>query len=180
MNVLQQYFQTLARYNRWANARLTEGVSAVAETAEGEALLRRPLDLPMGSLWITLNHLLVADRLWLHRITGIGPTYPSLDQEIAPTLDDYRRERAAEDDRIVDLIPALDGIDERVISYSRVDGTPLTTPLRFIMAHLFNHATHHRSQVFSALRQAGTVVQPLDLIYYLRDHEPTDHQKSLL
>ena len=68
------YFVTLARYNAWANRRLYR---ACGRLSESEYLRDR---LPaFGSLHATLNHILVADRVWLARIEGRTP--PGLDLE---------------------------------------------------------------------------------------------------
>jgi len=65
---------TFARYNQWANERV---FSAIA-TLDDEAY-RRDVGLFFGSIHRTLNHLLVADRIWMYRLTGKGPTYDKLD-----------------------------------------------------------------------------------------------------
>ena len=61
-------FRQLAAYNGWANLRLYGAALELAEEA-----YRRPTGVFFGSLHGTLNHLLVADRVWLKRLTGIDP-----------------------------------------------------------------------------------------------------------
>jgi uncharacterized damage-inducible protein DinB len=48
-------------------------------------------------------------------------------------------------------------------------GEENTTPLRFVLAHIFNHQTHHRGQVHALVKEAGREPPPLDLVYYLRE-----------
>ena len=59
-------------------------------------------------------------------------------------------------------------LPERV-RYQRIDGAPMDMPLAPILAHLFNHATHHRGQVTAAAHRLGLRVQELDIPYFLHD-----------
>ena len=69
---MKGYFQQLAKYNQWANGRL---YAAVLELPN--ELYRKPTGVFFGSLHGTLNHLLLTDRLWLKRLTGIGEELPN-------------------------------------------------------------------------------------------------------
>jgi hypothetical protein len=60
--MLQELFQRFARYNAWANRRL---YAACAELDPAEYHRQRPAFF--GSIHRTLNHILVADRLWVAR-----------------------------------------------------------------------------------------------------------------
>lgn len=57
----------LAGYNAWANQRLYEAVLSLEEEQQW-----RDLGLFFRSLGGTLNHILVADRVWMKRFTGEG------------------------------------------------------------------------------------------------------------
>jgi uncharacterized damage-inducible protein DinB len=59
---MKAHFVMMANYNEWANARLFR----VAGTLE-EALYRKEVGAYFRSLHGTLNHLLVADRIWMRR-----------------------------------------------------------------------------------------------------------------
>ena len=56
-----------AAYNSWANARVYEAAAALDEEA-----FRRDTGAFFKSMMGTLNHILVADRIWLKRMTGEG------------------------------------------------------------------------------------------------------------
>ena len=60
-------FEQLAAYNRWANARLYEAALALSDSD-----YRRDVGAFFKSLHGTLNHLLVADRIWMKRLAGEG------------------------------------------------------------------------------------------------------------
>ena len=79
------YFQALARYNRWMNDKL---YAAAAELDDAER--KRDRGAFFKSIHATLNHLLLADRVWMARFTGVkvedgglGPGgIRTLDQEL--------------------------------------------------------------------------------------------------
>lgn len=68
------YARVMARCNRWMNEKLY----AVAEELTDEER-KRDRGAFSGSIHRTLNHLLLADRVWLGRFTGASctPTSPS-------------------------------------------------------------------------------------------------------
>ena len=160
------YFQHLARYNAWANRRLY----AVAETLTTEALaLPRPAAF-FRSIIGTLNHLLVGDRIWMHRFEDGGPTHSRLDDEPFPRLCDLKAAREVEDERIVAYAKTL--TVERLaapFSYRSIGGFPQQQPLWQALAHFFNHQTHHRGQAHALLKDAGKQPPPLDLVLFQRD-----------
>jgi uncharacterized damage-inducible protein DinB len=41
-------------------------------------------------------------------------------------------------------------------------------PFAATLAHVFNHATHHRGQITAALTAAGHAAPELDLVYLLQ------------
>ena len=104
-----RHFRTFARYNAWANARLYAACGALSEAAY---LAERPVFF--GSIHRTLNHVLVGDRLWLGRITGVPAGIPTLDTELFPDRDALRAAREAEDARIIGLVDGYD--DARLLA----------------------------------------------------------------
>lgn len=122
-----------------------------------------------GSIHATLNHILVADRVWMGRFESVPSSIERLDQILHDAFADLRAAREAEDARILGFIG---GLNEQAIAatlhYRNMAGEPQETPLGWTLAHVFNHQTHHRGQVHGML--SGTPVAPpsLDLIYFLR------------
>ena len=53
--------------------------------------------------------------------------------------------------------------------FSGAAGRELTRPRALIVAHIFNHQTHHRGQVHAALTAAGQRTGDLDLPFILPD-----------
>jgi uncharacterized damage-inducible protein DinB len=163
------YFRTLARYNQWANRRL---YAACAQLSEAEYM--KPRAAFFGSIHGTLNHNLVGDRVWMGRITGHESGIKSLDQILYGDFAGLRVAREAEDAQIINVIDAMDlPTLNTTLRYKPLTGnSTAATPMRFVLAHLFNHATHHRGQAHGLLSQTSVPPPPLDLPYYLREAMP--------
>ena len=161
---LKAHFTTFAHYNSWANTKLLDAAAAAGDdgfAAEGGAFF--------GSLAGTLNHLLVGDRMWLRRITGVGPAHTRLDELPYPDLAAFRPARAAEDARLIAVVDALtEDALAAPLTYRSVTGHEHRQPLAQVLAHLFNHQTHHRGQAHVLLTRLGQPSVEMDLIYFLR------------
>ncbi len=160
---MKSYFQTLAHYNAWANNRLYTACRALSDP---DYFLDRKAFF--NSIHGTLNHLLVADRIWLGRWSGVDSGLSSLNQILYPDLASLSTARVIEDQKLIDFIDAFDASQmEDLLTYNNLSGSTKTNPWKFLMAHLFNHQTHHRGQVHNMLSQAGQEPPSLDLHYYL-------------
>jgi uncharacterized damage-inducible protein DinB len=162
---MKAHFVMMANYNEWANARLFR----MAHTLE-DALYRKSAGAYFGSLHGTLNHLLVADRIWMHRLTGTGSPPEKLDAILFEDLASLRAARVLEDRRIIAFVQSLDEPDfEEMWDYRTLNGTPYRQRRREILAHLFNHETHHRGQAHAILTGLGVAEpEPLDLLLMQR------------
>ena len=57
----------------------------------------------------------------------------------------------------------------RVIDYRLINGQPGSTPLWHMAQHVVNHASYHRGQITTMLRQIGAApAKPMDLIAFYR------------
>jgi uncharacterized damage-inducible protein DinB len=167
--MMKAHFASFGRYNEWANRLVYDAAAALPD-----ADYRADRGAFFKSLHGTLNHLLVADRIWLQRFTGEGavvdPLYAILHDEFAA----LRAAREAEDRRIVAYV---DGLDETrlagTISYRRVS-TPdvYVQELAPALSHFFNHQTHHRGQAHAILTGLTGRGPELDLLYFQRLQSP--------
>jgi uncharacterized damage-inducible protein DinB len=162
---LKRYFEQMAAYNRWANARLHAAALGIPEEA-----YRRDVGAFFGSLSGTLNHLLVADRMWMRRFTGEGTHPDRLDAIIHDNRKELVAARADEDDRIVAYVGSLDAEAlEATLSYRTSKGVAHEQPLKDPLVHFFNHQTHHRGQAHTILSiVTGAEPPPLDLLVMQR------------
>ncbi|KRG68295.1 DinB family protein [Pseudoxanthomonas dokdonensis] len=168
----QQHFALLARYNQWMNQKLLEvsaSLPAEALSAERGAFF--------GSILGTFNHLLVADTLWLKRL-GASPDHATalqpldaiplparLDQQLFADLAGLAERRQWLDAIIIAWVDGLRGHDlqDGWLVYHDTRGQPHRKSLAGVLAHLFNHQTHHRGQITTLLSQAGADVGVTDL-----------------
>jgi uncharacterized damage-inducible protein DinB len=162
---LHAHLLTLARYHAWATQRLLDALSPLSDEA-----YRRDMGLFFHSVHGTLNHLVVGERhLWWRRFTeGLSPRV-TLDAEVEP-----ERERVAQamGDAARDWSPWVAGLDTArlagTLDYITTRGQPVSLPFAATLAHVFNHATHHRGQVSAALTALGQPAPELDLVYFLQ------------
>ncbi|HSN21705.1 MAG TPA: DinB family protein [Usitatibacter sp.] len=161
MTPLEQ-LHTLARYNRWMNERLY-GCCARLTDAQRKEDVRAFFKSIHG----TLNHLLLADRLWMGRFTGEPFRVKSLDQELYADFAELARERARTDAAIEGWVATLDdaALDGELAYTSMVNPQPRRIAMRLAVAHFFNHQTHHRGQLTTLLSQRGIDPGVTDLMW---------------
>src|SRR5690554_1434467 len=157
--------QVMARYNRWQNRSIYTAADGLQEHQRKE---RRGAFF--GSIHATLNHLLWADRIWMHRIAGWpAPAPKSIVESVAyfESWDALKSERNATDDALVDWADQLnpEALAGNLTWYSGATGREQTRPKGLLIAHLFNHQTHHRGQVHCLLTQLGAKPEATDLAF---------------
>jgi len=163
--LMREHFCRFAGYNAWANGRLYEACGMLPEPA-----YMADRAAFFGSIHGVLNHILVGDRAWIGRLEGVAPEIKSLDEILYDDLATLRCAREKEDGRIVAYVEGLTG--DRLgqdVHYASVAGEQFVTPVGQVLAHVFNHQTHHRGQVHDLLSQTDVAPPPLDLMYYLRE-----------
>jgi uncharacterized damage-inducible protein DinB len=156
-----EYCRTLARYNRWMNEKL---YAVASELTDKERKSDRGAFFK--SIHGTLNHLLLADSVWMARFTGaslqgdrLGPNgIRALDQELYSDFEELRRERTKTDGEFEFWVSVLTA--ERLTAPLRYKrrGVTYDHPLWWSVAHLMSHQTHHRGRVTrrSLCRRAAT------------------------
>ena len=87
MATLKAHFDVLARYNAWANRILYNAVGGLEAQQ-----YRQDCGAYFKSIEGTLNHLLVTDRIWRHRLCGLPDPGYRLDQIL---LEDFPALKAA-------------------------------------------------------------------------------------
>jgi uncharacterized damage-inducible protein DinB len=163
---MKRHFRMMAAYNKWANARIYPASAGLPD-----ADYRADRGAFFGSVHRTLNHILVGDRIWMHRFTGTGETYSELDIVLYDDLQALSAARMAEDERIIGWVGGLSGEDlDGTFSYRTISRpADITQPLAPALSHFFNHQTHHRGQVHALLSGLGVDPPSLDLIMFQRE-----------
>jgi uncharacterized damage-inducible protein DinB len=159
MNPLIPHFQMMARYNRLANERLYD---CCAQLADAERKKNRQAFFK--SIHGTLNHIMVGDRNWMTRFEGGEASSAHLDAILYDDFEELRAARIREDERIERFAASLsDEFLDGEIAYVSNEGKSYRKPVQMLLAHLFNHETHHRGQIHAMLSQAGIATPVLDL-----------------
>jgi len=164
---MKSRYQMFAGYNAWCNERLYDAAATVPD-----ADYRADRGAFFKSLHGTLNHLLVADRMWMRRFTGVGAQPPSLDAILYDDFAGLRAARRTQDTLIGRYIDGLSEADLRgTLRYKTVvNPQTIEQPLAPALDHFFNHQTHHRGQAHGLLSAIlGNDRTPsFDLIFYQR------------
>jgi uncharacterized damage-inducible protein DinB len=149
-------------YNEWATSRLLSAVLALP----GEAL-HRDLGTSFGTLNATLVHMLKAEWLWLERFEGRNPSaVPELgESDGIGAIAERWREVARGQHAFLDS--ASDETLAAPLAYTNLAGEPRVYALGDVLRHVVNHATYHRGQVASALRQLGAAAPSTDFTLFL-------------
>ena len=169
---MKAHFEMMASYNAWANVRLFRMAGALADE-----LYRKEVGAFFKSLHGTLNHILVADRIWMRRLTGLGDQPAKLNSIVCDDLASLHAARVEEDSRIVAFVQGLaEPAFEEVMEYRMLNGAQQRQRRREVLAHLFNHQTHHRGQAHAILTVLGvTEPDPLDLLVMQREQSASNH-----
>ncbi|MEQ6289536.1 DinB family protein [Vogesella sp. GCM10023246] len=174
---LLYHLRLLADYNQWMNDKLyraAAGLPAAELTAERGAFF--------GSLQGTLNHLLVADTIWLQRFRAHPRDFATLaplaetampqrlDQPLCADFAAMRTRRAALDATMVALLDEVSEDDlNQPLAYRNMQGVAAQRVFGSVLLHVFNHQTHHRGQATALLSQAGVDVGVTDLLLRIPD-----------
>jgi uncharacterized damage-inducible protein DinB len=165
-----------ARYNSEFNRRLFDQLAALPDEER-----KRDLGAFFGSIHGTLNHILLADRIWLGRFASTSPAmsslhgaavvheFSSLRQELCADFDELYAERLATDRVISNWAQELsDEVLAETMRYRTSRGDPREHPVWIAVAHMFNHQTHHRGQVTTLMHQLGHDPGVTDYLVYVQ------------
>jgi uncharacterized damage-inducible protein DinB len=162
---LTQYLRIQAHANRLSNHRLH---AAMAPLSRADFHAPRTGFFP--SLAQTLNHILMVDLYYVGALNG--------DPDLRATIDGFApsdevhalaARQAATDARLVGYCDALDGAAlDGVVEMPR-DTHVQRDRVGHVLAHLFNHQTHHRGQAHAML--SGTAIEPPQLDEFMMPSE---------
>jgi uncharacterized damage-inducible protein DinB len=160
MSALNSY-RAMSRYNHWMNENLYSHAAKLSDEQR-----KQDSGAFFKSIHRTLNHILLADRVWMGRLTGIHFAVNSLGDELYSHFEMLRAERATTDKTIIAWIDNLSDSDlATTLIYKRITGDQTASmPLMLVLTHFFNHQTHHRGQVTTLLSQQGIDPGVTDLI----------------
>ncbi len=144
--------KSLYNYNYWANGRIVRTVEGISE-----AQINVDMHNGIGTMRMTLVHILNGERTWRMRWQGERPT-SKLRQEDFPSLAALQARWREEEQKMRTFLATLHDDDmARVIHYSsttqldKVNAWPLWQQL----VHVVNHGTQHRSEIAMKLTEVN-------------------------
>lgn len=176
MNYLAD-LRLMSQYNQWMNQK----VYRAALNMDNKEI-ERDRGAFFGSISGTLNHIYVADIIWLKRFSCHSQQYQSL--KGVPTLENYTNLKASVtddlknlfvlrqelDDIIADWCEEIEPVDlEHNLKYTDTKNNPYSKNFGLLIQHFFNHQTHHRGQVSTLLFQQGIDIGVTDLLKIIPD-----------
>lgn len=169
---LLNHLRLMAQYNQWMNQSLYAAAAKLSE-----AQLQEDKQAFFRSILGTLNHILVADIIWLKRFAKHPANHLSLelvrliespttlDQILYDSFAELQQQRQKLDETIIKWCDELTESDiSYPLPYTRMNGEANIKVLESLMIHFFNHQTHHRGQLTTLLSQAGVDVGVTDLL----------------
>ncbi len=157
--MLSQY----AAYNTWANARLIDTMSALTD-----AQLDTEISSSFNSLRKTVYHTWGAEDVWLQRLQQLPSPAPEAIGYTGTFGQACSKWRTTSAELGKMAASSGDALAVR-LAYRDFKGNPWENPVGSILQHVFNHATYHRGQIVTMLRQLGvTDIPSTDYIAWVR------------
>jgi len=164
--VTLQDLRTLLDYHYWARDRVLAAIDPLSPEQFG-----RDLGNSFRSIRDTVSHIFFAEWVWCSRWQGQSPTGPP--PEPFPDQAALRRAWVEHEAKVRSLLEGQgeQGIN-RVFEYKMLDGQPGASVFWHMLQHVVNHATYHRGQVTTMLRQLGAAPpKSTDLITFYRERQ---------
>lgn len=161
---MKEILQQLSLYSIWANRKIIDTILTAPEEK-----WTMPLSSSFSSLEATLLHIWDAESIWWQRLKleefVVPPSvnFSGGTPEICRAL--LQQQELWKNWIDQASIPAL----EHVFAYQNSRREQFKQPVYQVLFHLFNHATYHRGQLVTMLRQAGiTKIPQTDFIHWTR------------
>ena len=159
-----EILKTMARYNQWANREL---FAAVRTLPEGEAAKQRRI--LFKTILNTLNHPLVADRMWWAHMHKEAHSHKALNEVLHDDFEKLDAAREEMDQRLIHYVDALSDNDaDEPIDFTLLSGAKGRMNRRMILMHMFNHNTYHRGFVVETFCQVPAPLPLIDLPIFMR------------
>ncbi len=157
------YVRTMAAYNAEMNRRLYTAADRLSE-AERRA--------DRGAFWSsihgTLCHLVWGDRTWMARFAG-WPKPETVLRDSATMIEDWGVLRTARAEADAGIEAWAGEVTEAWLAedltwFSGASQQQRSKPRTFLLAHFFNHQTHHRGQAHALITAHGQKTGDTDLM----------------
>jgi len=157
--------RTLLDFHYWARDRMLDAIEPLTPEQ-----WTRDLGNSFRSVRDTVAHIYSAEWVWYERWRGNAPA-ALLSAEQFPDVATIRKAWTEHERHVRALLDGLgeDGV-ARVIPYTLFSGVASASPLWQMLQHVVNHASYHRGQVTTMLRQLGAApAKSCDMITFYRE-----------
>jgi uncharacterized damage-inducible protein DinB len=156
------YLRTMAAYNAEMNRRIYASAKRLPDAAR-----RASRGAFWGSIHGTLAHVLWGDSMWMSRFDN-WPRPSTPIKESDRFIEDFAELCAAREKADADISRWAHRVDDAwldddLIWFSGAAGREVRAAKRLLVAHFFNHQTHHRGQAHALLTAAGEATGDTDL-----------------
>ncbi|MFY8003268.1 MAG: DinB family protein, partial [Chitinophagaceae bacterium] len=154
-----------AAYNHWAHTTL---VATLAKLTEKQ--WQKDLGSSFPSVYKTLLHMYQAEKLWWMRIQLIEPAQLS-EKDIKPSTTYLMESLVIQAESWVHWLQKQnEQTFTEYFSYKNLKQQTFVQPFWEVQMHIFNHATFHRGQIITMLRQLGVQNVPAtDFVVWTRE-----------
>ena len=155
---------TMLDYHYWARDRMLDALERLPPEQYA-----RDLGSSFKSIRETVVHMYAAEWAWYSRWQGASPT-ALLTSEPYPDVASIRRAWTETEANVRAFANRLGeaGVT-KVIEYTLLNGSAGASPFWQMLQHVVNHASYHRGQVTTMLRQMGAQpAKPMDMIAFYR------------
>ena len=155
----KDYLLSLLDYNVWANE---EYFKQIRDLPADEVTKQR--QSLMNNILISVNHLLVIDKVWLGHMKGEKHSFEKLQTVLHDNLDDLMAAKKEMDRKIRSYVSGLSEDDlEEVIEYELIGGNQGSLPRYLIITHLAIHGAFHRGFIGDMFGQIPVVPAGQDI-----------------
>jgi len=155
----KDYLLSLLDYNVWANE---EYFKEIRVLPAGEVTKQRPS--LMNNILISVNHLLVIEKVWLAHMKGEPHTFEKLQAILHEDLNDLMATKKEMDREIRSYVSDLNEDDlEAVVEYELIGGNQGSLPRYMIITHLAMHGAFHRGYLADMFGQIPLIPGSQDI-----------------
>jgi uncharacterized damage-inducible protein DinB len=159
-----QDLQTMIDYHYWARDRLFNALEPLTPEQ-----YTRDLGSSFTSIRDTVTHVYAAEWAWYQRWQGESPT-ALLPSDRFGDLAALRQAWSEHEQKMRAYVGSLGEANVGcVLEYKLLSGQAGASPVWQMVQHVVNHASYHRGQITTMLRQLGAQpAKPMDMIAYYR------------
>lgn len=156
----------LFTFNAWAMRRLLDDTAKLSEEE-----IKRDMGNSFSSIRDTLVHMVGAEWVWLSRWQGTSPNAIPNTKANMGHGEVVQWWQQINDEREAFFATLTEEALDRMIAYRNFAGKDFAFPLWQMLRHVVNHATYHRGQVVTMMRQLGHAPTATDMILMYQEKQ---------